>query len=175
MKHLLILFVASLLLSCDEQEVVNYPDCINRPDSIVQSLGCGNLFLYQFIDSSKVITVSLDANRLGLTKKCRAFNLSNVDPAIIVQLEIAGSSSDSVYFNFCNDVMPPNFGVTKKLKATSGQLFVSSSEDSPFAINQSYRVSIKLKDLRLYDSDNNQEIFFNEIIFWDVLVGFLPG
>lgn len=138
-------------------------------------MGCGNLFLYQFIDSSKAITVSLDANRLGITKKCRTFNLSNADSTTIVRLEIAGNSSDSAYFNFCTDVIPPNFGVTKKLKATSGQLFISASEDSPFAINQSYRVSVKLKDLRLYDSDSNQEIFFDEIIFWDVLVGSIPG
>lgn len=174
-KLILILFTALSFLSCDEQEVVTYPDCIFRPDSVVQSSGCGNLFVYQFIDSTKALTVSLNANDLTLTKRCRTFNLSNADSNIVVQLEIAGNSNDSVYFDYCSDVIPPNLGVTKKLKATSGILYISASEDNPEINSQPYRVTIKLKDLRLLDSENNQEFFFNEIVFWDVFVALFPG
>lgn len=174
-KLILILFTVLYFLSCDEQDVVSYPDCISRPDSVVQSSGCGNLFVYQFIDSTKALTVSLNANDLTLTKRCRTFNLSNTDSNIVVQLEIAGNSNDSVYFDYCSDVIPPNLGVTKKLKATSGILYISASEDNPEINSQPYRVTIKLKDLRLLDSKNNQEIFFNEIVFWDVFIDLLTG
>ncbi|MFZ1519568.1 MAG: hypothetical protein WAU11_12365, partial [Ignavibacteriaceae bacterium] len=65
----------------------------------------------------------------------------------------------------------------KKIKATSGQLLVSVSEDNPVdELNyNSYYVTIKIKDLRLLDLENNQEILFDDIVFWNVFVGLLPG
>jgi hypothetical protein len=178
MKYILILLISVFFFSCDEQEKdFNYPDGIEKPNTIIESSGCGNIFVYQFIDSLKAFTVSINAKQLNLTKKCQTFDLSDSKPNILVQLEVAGNSPDSVYFNFCTDVALLNQGVTKKIKATSGQLLVSVSEDNPVdELNyNSYYVTIKIKDLRLLDLENNQEILFDDIVFWNVFVGLLPG
>lgn len=178
MKYILILFISVFFISCDEQENdYSYPDGIAKPDIIIESSGCGNIFVYQFIDSLKAFTVSINAKQFSLSKKCQTFSLSDSNPNIQVQLEVAGDSPDSIYFNYCNDVAFPNQGVIKKIKATSGKLLISVSEDNPVdEVNyNSYYVTIKIKDLRLLDLENNQEILFDDIVFWNVLVGWLPG
>jgi len=178
MKYILILFISIFFFSCDEQENdFNYPDGIEKPNTIIESSGCGNIFVYQFIDSTKAFTVSINAKQFNLTKKCQTFNLSDFNPNILVQLELVGDSPDSIYFNFCNDIAFPNLGITRKIKATSGQLLISVSEDNPVdELNyNSYYVTIKIKDLRLLDLENNQEILFDDIVFWNVYVGWLPG
>ena len=56
-------------------------------------------------------------------------------------------------------------------------MYISVSEDNPVdGLNyNSYYVTIKIKDLHLLDVENNQEILFDEIVFWNVYVGWLPG
>jgi hypothetical protein len=158
MKYILFLFISVFFISCDEQENdFNYPDGIEKPNTIVESAGCGNIFVYQFIDSLKAFTVSIDAKQFNLTKKCQTFDLSDLNPNILVHLELAGNSPDSIYFNFCNDMVYPNQGMTSKIKATSGKLLITVSEDNPVdELNyNSYYVTIQIKDLRLLDLENN--------------------
>jgi len=179
MKYILVLFISVLFISCNELENThsyNYPDGIDKPNKIIESSGCGNIFVYQFIDSLRAFTISINAKQFTLTQKCQTFNLSDANPNILVQLEVAGDSPDSIYFDFCNDVAYPNHGITKKSKATSGQLLISVSEDNPVnELNHSYYVTIKIKDLRLLNPENDQEIYFGDIVFWNVQVGWLPG
>ena len=70
MKYFLILIFAMIFISCEESEIVyQYPDGISKPDSIVESRGCGNIFVYQFLDSLKALTVWINSNEYSLTKK----------------------------------------------------------------------------------------------------------
>lgn len=178
MKYVLIFIVSFYFVSCSEQEIEHtYPDGVEKPLSITESSGCGNIFVYQFIDSFRVITVSINAKQLNLTKKCQTFNLSDLNPNILVQLSTAGNSPDSVYFNFCNDILYPNQGFTRKLNAISGQLLVSVSKDNPVngSSNNPYYVTIRIKDLHFADIENNKEISLDDIVFWNLLVGYLAG
>ena len=178
-KYFLILIFATIFISCDESEIIyEYPDGISKPVNLIESHGCGNIFVYQFLDSLKALTVWINANEFNLTKKRQDIDLNASNPNLSVLLEIAGDDPDSVYFNFCNDVAYPNKGVTTKYKATSGKLSFSVSEDNPLKepIWQTfYYVTIRIEDLHLLNQETNDEIIINEIVFWNVGVGWMPG
>ena len=55
LKFLIIIF-AMMFVSCEDSEIVyEYPDGISKPDNVTESSGCGNIFVYQFLDSFKSI------------------------------------------------------------------------------------------------------------------------
>ncbi len=122
--------------------------------------------------------MSINGNEVNLTKKCQTIDLNSSNPYSSVVLEIARNDPDSIYFNYCNDVVYINMGVTKKYKATSGKLYFSVSEDNPIkdpVWESSYFVTIKIVDLHLYNQEDDDEIVIDEIIFWDVGVGWIAG
>jgi len=177
MKYILIIIVIIFFTSC-EDDIYEYPDGISKPNNIVESYGCGNIFVYQYLDSLKVLAVNINGYGLNLTKKSQTINLNEANPNSSVILEISGGHPDSIYFNFCNDVAFINTGVTKKYKATSGKLSFSVSEDNPIkekVWESSYYATIKIENLHLYNQENNDKIVIDEIIFWNVNVGWLPG
>ena len=179
MKYLFIIIFAIAFISCEESGIeYDYPDGISKPDNIVESRGCGNIFVYQFLDSLRALTVSINSNEYSLTKKRQDIDLDISNPNISVVLEISPNNPDSVYFNFCNDIAYPNRGTTIKYKATSGKLSFSVSEDNPIKKSiwkTSYYVTIRIENLHLYNSETDDEIILNEIVFWNVSVGWLPG
>ena len=179
MKYFLILIFVMIFISCEESEIgYNYPDGISKPDTVVESGGCGNIFVYQFLDSLKALTVWINSNKYSLTKKRQDIDLDISNPNISVVLEISPNHPDSIYFNFCNDIAYPNMGTTIKYKATSGQFSFSVSEDNPIKepIWQTfYYVTIRIVDLHLLNQETNDEIIIDEVVYWNVGVGWLAG
>ncbi|MGB5895898.1 MAG: hypothetical protein WBG58_17105 [Ignavibacteriaceae bacterium] len=179
MKKLLILIIAFIFISCEDSETIyKYPDGISAPNKIIASAGCGNIFIYQFLDSLKALTVTMDGEKLSLTQKRQAIELDVSNPNISVVLEISGNDPDSIYFNYCNDVAFINMDTTTKYNATSGTLYFSVSEDNPIkdpSRQNLYFVTIKIQNLHLMNQENNDEIIIDEVVFWDVQVGWLPG
>jgi len=179
MKYTFIIIFTMMFMSCEDSEIVyEYPDGILKPDKIIESHGCSNIFVYQFLDSLEALTVYINSNHFSLTKKRQDIDLHDSDPSVSVVLELAGNDPDSIYFNFCNDYGLPNQGVTKKYKAISGRFSFSVSEDNPIkepAWQTFYYVTISIKDLHLLNQENNDEIIINEAVFWNVRVGWLPG
>lgn len=179
MKNFLILMIALVFISCEESEIIyNYPDGISAPNNIVASAGCGNIFVYQFLDSLKALTVRIDGQKLALTQKRQTIELNGSNPNVSVVLEISGNNPDSVYFNYCNDVAFVNMGTTIKYYSTSGTLYFSVSEDNPIketSLHNLYFVTIKIQNLHLKNQKTNDEIIIDEVVFWDVQVGWLPG
>lgn len=179
MRYFLILVFAVIFISCEESETVyNYPDGISKPDNIVESSGCGNIFVYQFLDSLKALTVWINSNEYNLTKKRQDIDIDISNPNISVVLEISPNHPDSIYFNFCNDIVYPNSGTTMKYKAISGKLFLSVSEDNPIKepIWQTfYYVTVRIESVYLINQETNEEIIIDEAVFWNVGVGWLAG
>lgn len=179
MRYFLILVFAAIFISCEETETVyDYPDGIAKPDNVIESRGCGNIFVYQFLDSLKALTVRINSNEYSLTKKRQEIDINISNPNVSVVLEVSPNHPDSVYFNFCNDIAYPNYGTTIKYKAVSGKLSFTVSEDNPIkepAWETFYYVTIKIENLHLVNQETNDEIIIDEIVFWNVGVGWLPG
>ncbi|MFQ6678825.1 MAG: hypothetical protein ACE5D0_11020 [Fidelibacterota bacterium] len=168
-----------LFISCSQNQLKSgYPDCILQPDRQTDSYGCANIFVYQFLDSTRALTVTIDADELKLTEKCQTFSLENYFDVISVNLEISGGDPDSIYFNYCNDVVEPNMGTPDVYHGEIGLLTLSVSEDDPIKdpiLETFYRVTIKIEDLHLFDQNSDEAMIINQVIFWDVGVGWLPG
>jgi len=177
MRKLLIPVLIIFFTACEEETINHYSDYILFPNKTAESYGCGNIFVYQYLNDSKVLTVNIAARNLVLTKEPQTINLSDPNPNVKVVLEIAGNDPDSIYFNYCNDV-GMNIGTTIKYKAISGELTFSVSEDNPIkepVWKSSYFVTVKIKNLRLYNQEKGNKILINEIVFSNVGVGWLPG
>ena len=179
MKYLLILIFSFIFISCENYlEVHEYPDGIYKPGNVIESNGCGNIFVYQFLDNSKALTVYINHNHIKLTQKRQDFDLRASNPYISVVLEISGNDPDSVYFNYCNDIAFLNMGTTTKYKAVSGTLSFSVSEDNPIKDpiwKTSYYVTVSIENLHLLNQSTNDEITIDKVVFWNVHVGWLPG
>jgi hypothetical protein len=179
MKKIYYLIIPIFFSSCMESEIIyEYPDGISKPDTVIQSGGCGNIFVYQFLDSLKALTVHINANYYDLTKKRQDIELNDSNPNLSVILEISPNHPDSVYFNYCDDIAYPNSGTTIKYKATSGKLSFSVSEDNPIkdpVWQTFYYVTVRIENLHLYNQENNDEIIIEEIVFWHVGVGWMAG
>lgn len=178
MKALSFLILALLFVNCEKINF-EYPDGILKPDTFILSKGCSNVFVYQYLDSSKVISVRIRGDKVGLSQKRNDFDLRDLNTNLSVNIEIAGNSTDSVYFNYCSDVAHLNQGKMKKYIANSGKLSISVSEDNPIKNPEwksRYQATIQLENVVLVnETDSNDEILLDRIVFWDVDVGWMPG
>ncbi len=179
MKYFYLMIFTLAFISCEEPETIyEYPDGISKPVNVVQSYGCGNVFIYQFLDSLKALTVWINSNYYRLTKKRQDIDIDPSNPNISVVLEVSPNHPDSVYFNFCNDIVYPNTGTTIKYKALSGKLSFTVSEDNPVKKpvgNNFYFITVRVRDLHLFNQEMNDEIIIDEAVFWNVPVGWMPG
>lgn len=178
MIKILILALIIIVTACEEETINQYQDYILEPKKPSISYGCGNFFIYQYLNDSNVLTVKFVGNNSSLTKEPQTIDLANANPNAIVVLEIAGNAPDSNYFNYCNDVAVKNLGTTIKYKAISGELTFSVSEDNPLKVprrESSYGVTVQIKNLRLYNQEKGNKIIINEIVFSNVRVGWFPG
>jgi hypothetical protein len=176
MKKLLSLFLIIFISACEDKST--NPVYLLKTNETAESYGCGNIFVYQYLDDSKVLTVKIDGKNISLKKEPQTIILDNSNPYVNVILEIAGNDPDSIYFNFCNDVLMLNQGTTLKYKAISGELTFSVSEDNPIkdpVWESLYYVTVNIKKLHLYNETKGNEIVINEIVFSNVRVGWLPG
>lgn len=176
MKKVIILLI--LLIGCSTEPEPQYPDGIEQPSQLVESKGCGSVFVYQFIDSTTSIVLIMDASKVKFTQKRQTVELENGNDEIIVRMERAGNSPDSVYFNYCDDAIPIDRGKLISYKARTGRVTFSTSEDNPIqtpAYRSNYRITIEALDLHIYDEKDNLVKTIEKIVFWDVSVGWLPG
>ncbi len=170
----------SLLIGCstEPEPGPQYPDGIEQPTQLVDSKGCGSVFVYQFIDSTTSIVLIIDASKIQFTQKRQTIELQNDNDEIIVRMEKAGNSPDSVYLNYCTDAIPINAGKPIRYVARSGRVTFSTSENNPIqtpAYRSNYRITIEALDIHIYDEKNNIVKVIEKIVFWDVRVGWLPG
>lgn len=174
------MFIIITVISCTGHGPIHdYPDCISKPDNYIESGGCGNVFVYQFLDSTQALTVRIIPDSIDQTETCQTFHLGNGDIGIEVELEIAGDNPDSLYFNYCNDETQMNIGKTTVYKATAGQVTISILFDDKNIFDLDPKsfsyISIKIDDLHLVNTEYSTEKIIDEIVLWDVSVdGIFP-
>jgi len=170
-----IIIVASLMffISCSTNENESqYPDGIKQPSEVIESYGCGNVFVYQFLDDTTALVLSIDVSKVKLNQESQTINIENQQAKVSVRLEIAGSSADSIYFNYCNDIIFVNPGKIRTYNAKKGTITFSVSEDNP---TTNYEITIEVLDLHMYDKFDNLKMIIDKSVFWDVGVGWFPG
>jgi len=172
MKSMFFVLLAFIISCSINENESQYPDGINQPAEIVESDGCGNVFVYQMIDSSTSLVLSINASKFNLTQERQTIDLENSQDKVSVRLEKAGTSPDSIYFNYCNDIAFMNMGRLKIYNGKKGSITFSVSEDDP---STNYRITIEVLDLQIYDELDNLMLIIDKTVFWDVRVGWFPG
>lgn len=180
-KPFLPLLLALLVFTSCKKETTNpYPDCFNELNetSLYRKGGCGNLFVTAWLDSAHVITFSMDGNGNLPSQTCSTVDLGQIATEVSVNYQIAGSSADSSYFNFCTDVLSGNEAEPEIWPAVSGTL--TFAMEKLFAAGESleaYKVSLWLKNA-VFESETNPggpSFTISEMVIKDVTVGWLPG
>ena len=174
MRYSVILFVMIIIFCACEEEKKEPLDCFDQ-NYAVDSYGCGNIFVYHFLDSTKALTVAINPDLIELSKDCQSFDLSNPIQGISVQLHVAGESQDSIYFNYCNDVAYMNMAEPKTYSLQSGILnFRTSTETLSEDLNSFYNATVELIDIAIPYGDSGQ-VVTGDYLFWEVRVGWFPG
>ena len=172
MKSIFVVFLLFFICCSTNEDRSHYPDGIDKPSEIVESYGCGNVFVYQFIDSSTSLVLSIDASKINLSQERQTIDLENSQEKVSVRLEKAGTSPDSIYFNYCNDIAFINKGRLKIYNSKKGTITFSASEDNP---TTNYKITVEVLDLHIYDESDNLMMIIDKTVFWDVHVGWFPG
>ncbi len=172
MKSISVIFLLIFTCCSTNENQSYYPDGIDQPSEIVESRGCGNVYVYQMIDSSTSLVLSINSSKINLTQERQTIDLENSQEKVSVRLEKAGTSLDSIYFNYCTDLVPHNLGKLKIYNGKKGTITFSVSEDNP---TTNFNVTIEVLDLLIYDDSNNLMMTIDKTVFWDVHVGWYSG
>lgn len=144
-----------------------YPLCI--PDtSRAGTFGCFNMFFGRRLNDKekpeKVIIVKIDPELVLVTNKCISYNIPH--EGISIEYLISKEHPDSIYFDFCNDVIREDIGTPFSYLAISGQLRISSDIDTVTISDSFFYISAELSSVHfeLPDSDTTiNNLRFNQI------------
>lgn len=136
--------------------------------------GCGNIFVYK-VNKENTVGISVSANKdtLNLSTTEKTFYIGKID-GLAVQL-LQGGNIRSLY---CNDVLDPNQPKPKKLFGVSGKATITISvvDESLPVWDRSYKSTVVLENVHFSDEKgNNSDVIIDDLIFKDVVVGWLPG
>ncbi|MEP4531957.1 MAG: hypothetical protein ABJ004_02650 [Cyclobacteriaceae bacterium] len=143
-----------------------YPKCIPEASGAAQ-FGCNNMFFGRvldenFRDATKIVTVTIDPSIITVTKFCQEFELPI--EGIDIKYQVSRMHPDSVYFNFCNDVIYENEGQPLSYSAKSGYISVVSSIDTVITEPMEYYISARLSNLLFFLNEQKDTIISDVII-----------
>lgn len=176
-----LLFIATLLLlfGCTKDQAIKemsyYPDCFEGLTSSHTVGGCGSIFLTVRLDTNKLVSISLDEQDLGINTKCKTFNVADLQSDIRIHYYTHGNHPDSMYFNFCSDVVYPEeyFGTKTTWTAVSGTVKVVVSSAMAFRDNcERFETSVELENIRFIKENSTQDTTISQLIIRDKSVGF---
>ncbi|MFI5218793.1 MAG: hypothetical protein ACHQNT_04830 [Bacteroidia bacterium] len=172
LKAIMIIFIAG----CKKDTEVNYyPDCFAGLQSAPNSdgVGCGNL-VEANLSEHQIITIGINETNLGVTTKCKTFDISKYANDIKIYYYTYGHHPDSVYFSdYCNDVLGQpinNLGTKIKWTATSGKVTVAVSYTTKPACEE-YKISIALANIKFIKENSTQDTTLISLIIKDASVG----
>jgi hypothetical protein len=142
-------------------------NCIDSLNITPFAGGCLNIFLYSYLSDSVFLTLKINPEIVDITDTCLVYNFPK--DGLEVALEAKGSDPDSVYFNYCNDVIM-DLGTTTIYQATSGTMRIVSDRAHISDTSRSFRLSVILKDIEFIQLDT----IINQIKYYNFPLGWYP-
>ncbi len=153
MKKLLIFFIATLFLSCNDGDFD-----IPAFDFETEVTTCGEFVLYRTNQNkTEVIVLTLDNDVLGTEIGEESINLSST-ATIIYRVFDEGIGSSY----FCQDIPPTSPTVLKELNVSEGTIYITTSEGA----TSGYRYNIVINDLVFIDG--KERISFTSFDFGEL-------
>ena len=131
------------------------------------SRGCGDFMVYKTLDDNTAITVIGSKEALDLSTSVQVFQLSNTD----IQISI-DEFDDTIGSYYCDDVVNDNANLIQQHFANSATVEIDVSNPNPVMF-ETYEITIRLKNVE-FEFDG-ETVRYDEIVFEDVTVGWLPG
>ncbi|MEN8928488.1 MAG: hypothetical protein ABF242_01650 [Flavobacteriales bacterium] len=165
-----------------DNEVDSYPDCF---DSIVknqdkQGFGCGNAFIFKSVDEG-LVTIYINLEKVSLKGKCQELNLNQVDIGLEVYRNNKNYRDSIKSIDYCSCTPFVNSQSRVETKFISGKIIASAKKKTeeeniyqPEKYNTEY-ISAKLTDLKFLHPISEDTIRIEEVIFYNVEVGWAVG
>jgi hypothetical protein len=141
-----------------------------------QEDGCANFLVFK-INSDNTASIAVDAriDELKISNIPQTFEIGNTE-GLRVELKL-GKGAGAFY---CTDVIPYDSEdiMPKTLLGNSGQAIISVSgyDESIPKPDRRYKATVILKDVHFIDEKGvESDVVIDELIFKDILVGFLLG
>ena len=145
-----------------------------------ESRGCGDFFVYK-LNKNRAEGISVSADRaaklVGVSTKPMTFDIASADG---LKVEILVDSKGVSKF-YCDDAIDASIKPARWV-AKSGEATITASKDNLFRffearapIEESYTVTVILKNVEFQEMDGARKIKLDELIFEDVLVGGIIG
>lgn len=146
-----------------------FETCIEDPNDGLVVGGCGNIFAFKFLNEEKntSITVEVDPGKVLVTNQCTDYQIPL--EGIEITLNKAKGHPDSLYFNYCNDIVFGNEALPHQFDCESGIMTIVSKIDTVDEINNAERISIQLSSLTFLVNDHDTII--NSVTLHQVLQG----
>lgn len=141
--------------------------CIDSLDIIRYFGGCNNLFLYNIYNDSVYFTIEIDPLIIDISDTCRYYDITA--DGILASIQMKGDDPDSVYFNFCSDVIM-ELGKPIIFSALSGEMTIVSNREQVSDTSTNYRISVLLKDIMFEGIDSS----IHKIKYYNILQGWTP-
>lgn len=134
--------------------------------------GCGNVFVYKQFEvggnPNSFISVSIDHAAVPLSKEFMEVDLLD-NPDVEVQLRQYNTEGQP----FCTDIGIVGFEMISNWKLVYGTV-EARVVSPPTDCDDNYRVDVTIKNT-LFSHPDNSNYFFDEVLFRNVLVGWIAG
>jgi len=184
LKKITGIFITTVLLaitfSCKEENNNNITISVDSSEIFEStSNGCSNFKVYKSNKSnSKVIVVEVNSDKLEIVTSTQIFDIAKHNENINIFLDYYPDNETETkqpWYPYCDDVMYQDYKDPQKWTATKGTIEISRSEDYEQWGQTSYDVTVRIKEVYLYDVNNENEIYIKDLLFEDVRVGWYPG
>lgn len=118
-----------------------------------------------------MITVRIDMDQLPAQIGCQSFSLPH--NKVVVTYVLGTMHPDSVYFEYCSDVVFPNQGREQQYIADQGLLTIAFTQVPILDFQHIYRLSLLLEGAQFTTPHGVQS--FSRLQWGPVQVGWLPG
>jgi hypothetical protein len=175
--------IANNPIAIIDNEIEFYPDCF---DSIVkdgdkQGGGCGNAFLFKTINEG-VITVSINLEDVFIGGKCRKIDLNKVEINLEVYRNNKTYRDSTKIVDYCSCIRFSNAQSRINAKFLSVDKIIASAKKKTREVNiyqveknSTDYISVKLTNLEFLDPISNDTIVIDEVVFYNVKVGWSAG
>lgn len=184
MRMALIITSITILCGCAQpEEVSHYPDCFEGTTSTVDhNGGCGSLNLYAYLDSTRLVTVSMDAGNLALETTCQTFDMAAHHNDIRIRYYTYAHPPASLDVDQCSTLtgLDETADHITKYTARSGTVTVAVSRASAYrTLCEDYKASVKLDSVLFRESTAGKAVapapldtLITQLIIRDQVVGY---
>lgn len=150
-----------------------YPNCIEEASLLGKAVCIHDdqlLVVEELFGDSLYLEALINPTEVLITNSCTYYQLPF--DGIEVNIAMKGTNPDSVYFNYCNDVIFDNEGTPIKYPVSKGSMVIAVEVDTLKSLEGIFKGSVQFTDLQFNGFGNDTII--SEVTFYKVNFSSVP-